>query len=728
MGATFDPLLGALRTTDSTTGSFLSTTAVKTTSYSAAVGDFVPVDLTSGSVTITLPNAPADKSQVGVKLVTPMTGNLLTVSASGSDTFNDPNRGQTLELVDANQTVVLQYQASTHTWYETVPTVPSGVFMPRAQAALTNAHRLQTSFFGVGSSTMFGTGAATTVQRWTDVAGTVLHRIFNFGGTYGGRHILAVDTGSGTWSPSGTITTVSGGFSLQSKQMSAGATMTITVNNCTRVEVLYMQTVATNTATINIDGTGAVSINPATTGTNTFDGVFTSSALTRGTHTIVITASATFTFDGLYVQDNESTNSSGVRMYNSGKSGAVTSDFTADSTVLQRAGTLSDVAGIFMELGPNEWANNVSPATFETNLRSLISTYQSGLTSTVPDICLIINHRRLDLSSPTYDWDDYAQKMYAVASSIPGVYIMDMRPYFPTVNDATHDPQDILSSDNVHPTTAGHALYARVFTTKLSQGVLAPGLLDTSSTYTGNTLTLTNGAEIGANGLTVYNTSDRITNYERFKMQYNANVATFTSESGGTGTVRDINFVTPNRSLRIVDTGNSSGVYRMTVGSGQANSVGLALTGTYNGTGTQVAQSIAPTINQSGSSAYTVLLVNVTESATGSGNKRLLDLQVGSTTKFNVANDGTVTLADAANIVAGTSTGTKIGTGTTQKIGFYNATPVVQQNTTGTTTGFTAGAGSAVDSAATFTGGVGSTAYTIGDVVKALKNLGLMAQ
>jgi hypothetical protein len=35
-------------------------------------------------------------------------------------------------------------------------------------------------------------------------------------------------------------------------------------------------------------------------------------------------------------------------------------------------------------------------------------------------------------------------------------------------------------------------------------------------------------------------------------------------------------------------------------------------------------------------------------------------------------------LADAGHITVGTTTGTKIGTATTQKLGFYNATPVVQ--------------------------------------------------
>lgn len=86
-----------------------------------------------------------------------------------------------------------------------------------------------------------------------------------------------------------------------------------------------------------------------------------------------------------------------------------------------------------------------------------------------------------------------------------------------------------------------------------------------------------------------------------------------------------------------------------------------------------------------------------------------------------------LTMTDAKNIVVGSTTGTKIGTATTQKIGFFNATPVVQPATTGTTTGFTAGSGTAAKDDSTFTGNTGSAAYTVGDIVKALKNLGLLA-
>jgi hypothetical protein len=51
---------------------------------------------------------------------------------------------------------------------------------------------------------------------------------------------------------------------------------------------------------------------------------------------------------------------------------------------------------------------------------------------------------------------------------------------------------------------------------------------------------------------------------------------------------------------------------------------------------------------------------------------------------------------------------------------------LIQQDTTGTTGGFTAGAGTAMNSASTSTGGTGSTAYTFGDVVLALKTLGFL--
>jgi hypothetical protein len=50
-----------------------------------------------------------------------------------------------------------------------------------------------------------------------------------------------------------------------------------------------------------------------------------------------------------------------------------------------------------------------------------------------------------------------------------------------------------------------------------------------------------------------------------------------------------------------------------------------------------------------------------------------------------------------------------------------------QQSTTGTATGFTAGGGTNATDASTFTGATGATAYRISDIVRALKNVGILA-
>lgn len=60
-------------------------------------------------------------------------------------------------------------------------------------------------------------------------------------------------------------------------------------------------------------------------------------------------------------------------------------------------------------------------------------------------------------------------------------------------------------------------------------------------------------------------------------------------------------------------------------------------------------------------------------------------------------------------------------------VGLYAATPVVQATAGGVVAGFTAGSGAAVLVDSTFTGNSGTEAYTISDIVVALKNLGPLA-
>lgn len=73
--------------------------------------------------------------------------------------------------------------------------------------------------------------------------------------------------------------------------------------------------------------------------------------------------------------------------------------------------------------------------------------------------------------------------------------------------------------------------------------------------------------------------------------------------------------------------------------------------------------------------------------------------------------------------------GTILGASLTDDIGFYGLAQGVPQATPAlVTTGYTAGSGTAVTIDGKFTGNVGTTAYTIGDLVAILKGLNLIKQ
>ena len=79
-----------------------------------------------------------------------------------------------------------------------------------------------------------------------------------------------------------------------------------------------------------------------------------------------------------------------------------------------------------------------------------------------------------------------------------------------------------------------------------------------------------------------------------------------------------------------------------------------------------------------------------------------------------------MTIADANNIVLGTTTGTKIGTSTSEKLGFWNATAIVQPTSAITPATLVSGTGTVVTSECTFGG------YTLQQIAAALENMGLL--
>lgn len=87
-------------------------------------------------------------------------------------------------------------------------------------------------------------------------------------------------------------------------------------------------------------------------------------------------------------------------------------------------------------------------------------------------------------------------------------------------------------------------------------------------------------------------------------------------------------------------------------------------------------------------------------------------------------------LVSSPNVGASPSgaSGYEMGQSPSNPQGFFGAVPVVQpSNPSGNIHTVVAGAGAAVKVDSSFDGSLGSSAYTIGDLVIALKNLGLIA-
>ena len=81
----------------------------------------------------------------------------------------------------------------------------------------------------------------------------------------------------------------------------------------------------------------------------------------------------------------------------------------------------------------------------------------------------------------------------------------------------------------------------------------------------------------------------------------------------------------------------------------------------------------------------------------------------------------TFSYTDGVNISFGTASGTKIGMTSSEKISFWNRTPIVQPTTSITGATFSSGGGTTITSTDTFGG------YTLAQMAQALINLGLMA-
>jgi hypothetical protein len=265
-----------------------------------------------------------------------------------------------------------------------------------------------------------------------------------------------------------------------------------------------------------------------------------------------------------------------------------------------------------------------------------------------------------------------------------------------------------------------------------------------------------------------YNTANQNTNYERFTLSFVSNTFNLSSEGIGTGAVRPFRLFggdastigVSGRTFTIrgssagvsgaftfsnVTSGASSGVGTIstfTSSSGKPNGLCVLDTVSQSSTAGYTALLISPFINTKGSDVYLLLDVGKNSAGAGAGSHTsyfsVTDLGITRLTGkllINQISDAGFTAIDvngtsrfqnnitftALNLILDTTTGTKIGTATSQKLSLWNATPIIQPTTSITAATFVSNTSLIANDTATFDG------YTIGQIVKALRNIGALA-
>jgi hypothetical protein len=165
-------------------------------------------------------------------------------------------------------------------------------------------------------------------------------------------------------------------------------------------------------------------------------------------------------------------------------------------------------------------------------------------------------------------------------------------------------------------------------------------------------------------------------------------------------------------SLTLQNTSSATNARNVFQFSNNAGSVGLidSFSSTYIGGGDDAANGLRILAQGSGG-------LSLRASASGG----TIRFYIGSTESMRLDSNGNLQIADSENLIFGTTTGTKIGTATTQKLAFWNATPIIQPTTASASATFVQNSGTRVDEVSTFDG------YTIAQVVKALRDLGILA-
>lgn len=337
-------------------------------------------------------------------------------------------------------------------------------------AALANRHYSPAKIAVIGDSLSEGVGASVFGRAWVPQTLARLRNRFPVSGVAGGQGFVASwdNPGYGGGAPSYTypVGQNSGsysqtqGFAMKSNTLVAtGDQMNYTFVG-TSVHVWYIKQTTGGTFSVTIDGT-VVQSSVVTAGT-LGGAVWTSAALTPGTHTILVTRIAgggggTILFNGFRIFNGDE--SAGIQMFNGGQSGLTSGNFLTNATNADSwAPWLTTIAPqlVILELGLNDWAQNVAMATFQSNMASLLSTIRTAA-GTDPSIIIYAATEANYDPSYTQTFAQLYAAWKAIVAADSKTCLFDLTTRIPA---PITDTSDSYYYDTLHPSDKGHSAIA----------------------------------------------------------------------------------------------------------------------------------------------------------------------------------------------------------------------------------------------------------------------------
>jgi len=264
--------------------------------------------------------------------------------------------------------------------------------------------------------------------------------------------------------------TYTAGQTTAGYQLNASGQSFVFTLNGDSATIMWVQVAFGGTFSYQVDS-GSTS-NVSTNGSGTVDGKTTHISLgSAGSHTLTLAwVSGNASVDGVieYYGDY----ASAIQTHDCGHFGWQTSNWVTSLSSGSAGGPASAIAAlapnaIIIALGVNDQFSNVAPATYGSNLQTIISYLKTQLTSPYPAFILLMYPPRSGQSNYTYPWSQYVAQAWAVAladTSGPGgtsvVSVLDFTrgPLMPGADTDVYGFWQ--SNDNVHPSNLGHQAIA----------------------------------------------------------------------------------------------------------------------------------------------------------------------------------------------------------------------------------------------------------------------------